>query len=70
MGACRRRDKKKDSLEAWECPECNYIITDVEYQALRFDYGCPRCKNPFRHFHSSHVFDSLQEGEHDQRKSI
>lgn len=29
---------------------CNYLMTDTEMQAHRFDLGCPRCKTPFADF--------------------
>jgi len=30
-------------VDVWECPECGYLITNIEYESVRFDYGCPVC---------------------------
>ena len=35
----------------WDCGECGYRISDIEYQTVRFDFGCPRCKKSFRQFY-------------------
>jgi hypothetical protein len=34
----------------WVCPTCGWIISDVELQASRYDYGCSRCKTAYAHF--------------------
>jgi len=38
------------SFDAWECPRCGFMISDVELQHVRFDFGCPRCKMSFGQF--------------------
>jgi len=35
---------------AWKCPTCNFIITDVEMQSYRYDFGCPVCGCSFTLF--------------------
>jgi len=32
------------------CPHCDYIIDEVRFQSMRFDYGCPRCGESFTSF--------------------
>lgn len=34
----------KFEFDTWQCPMCEYVITDVAMQALRFDVGCPSCR--------------------------
>ena len=29
---------------------CDYLMTNIEMQAHKFDLGCPRCKLPFAYF--------------------
>ena len=48
--------QKVESVATWRCTGyaktgwCNYLITDTEMQAHKFDLGCPRCKKPFADF--------------------
>ena len=27
-----------------KCPNCGYIVSDVELKCAKFDYLCPRCR--------------------------
>ena len=40
----------KFDFDTWICPFCGWIITDIELQQCRYDYGCPRCKIKFAKF--------------------
>ncbi len=31
--------------DMWACPECGFLVTDVEYFSARYDYDCSRCHN-------------------------
>jgi hypothetical protein len=33
-----------------ECPYCNWLMSETEYNAHRFDLGCPRCHTSFIEF--------------------
>lgn len=39
-----------DNSVTWLCSSCDYRMTDVEMNAVRLDYGCPRCNNSFENF--------------------
>jgi len=38
------------NFDTWQCPKCGFLISDVQLQSARFDYGCPRCKTSFGEF--------------------
>lgn len=40
----------KTTEDVWQCPGCFRVITNTEFQALRFDYGCAVCKTSFASF--------------------
>ena len=33
-------------ITSWQCPACKWVITDVEYLAIRSNAPCPRCRGP------------------------
>ena len=33
-----------------ECPDCGYVIEDVVFEVVRYDFGCPRCGKSFDYF--------------------
>ena len=37
--------------DVWECPQCGFVMADIEYKSVYADYGCPRCKTSFVKFH-------------------
>jgi rubrerythrin len=37
-------------VKTWMCPVCGYLIDNIVFEQARFDYGCPRCKEPLMHF--------------------
>jgi hypothetical protein len=36
--------KQDRAVIVWACPECDWLITDVEYTAAAFNYPCGRCR--------------------------
>jgi len=44
---------KEAVINYWECPYCKRRMTDIEYQAYRFDYHCPtkKCNAPLSRYH-------------------
>lgn len=58
---------KKTNL--WECPECGYLVSEIEYFQARISFQCPRCdKSEFQYFHiSKKKFNEEQKGtDHDK----
>lgn len=46
----KKGENNKSSEFVWQCPGCGHLITDTEYKAVRFDYGCPKCHITFKKF--------------------
>lgn len=52
----------------WKCPSCGYLMTDIEFKSVAFDFGCPnelkntkrKCNTSFGYFsfHKS-IVDSI-----------
>ena len=34
----------------WTCNNCGWLIAGTMVNLVRYDYGCPRCKNSFLNF--------------------
>tara|TARA_R110000868_G_scaffold29897_10_gene111268 strand:+ start:351 stop:521 length:171 start_codon:yes stop_codon:yes gene_type:complete len=32
------------NLRMHQCPNCDYIVADLQFRYARFDYPCPRCE--------------------------
>jgi DNA-directed RNA polymerase subunit RPC12/RpoP len=43
-------DKGVGYMAFWECPYCGNIVSGLQLQSFRYDYGCLRCGTPFVHF--------------------
>lgn len=39
----------------WECSNCRFRISQAEFFAIRFDFGCPRCFQSLGLFNSRPV---------------
>lgn len=48
-------------MKIWKCPECGYIISDIEFIQAKHNYPCPRCGRPkLSNFGSVEIFDELE----------
>ena len=34
----------------WQCNNCGYLLPGLSIKLVRYDYGCPKCKNTFKNF--------------------
>lgn len=37
-------------FDMWKCQNCGYLVIDIQMQAFKYDYGCPRCEASFSEF--------------------
>jgi rubrerythrin len=45
----------KSTYKLWECKNCGYSISDIEYLNIKIDLGCPRCNESLLKFKSKTI---------------
>ena len=63
LSKCHKPVKgEKEADEMWECPSCEYLISNDEFQTFEYNYGCPRCGRSFARFSYCHKPVKGEEG--------